>query len=197
MEIKLLTIKEYAKKKNITYEAVRKQIQKYKDDELKDHIIKKNKTQYLDEYAVDFLDNRRRESPVLLYQMEKDEEIETLKRERENLLIKIAAQADKIAQQADELREADKALKDVDRLLLSAKEDKERAEALEAQNADLSAEKEAERVKALEAEKNAQKASQELLDARKQFEDEKHLLEQQIAGMKKASLWQRIKGWKE
>lgn len=139
MEIKLLTIKEYAKKKNITYEAVRKQIQKYKDDELKDHIIKKNKTQYLDEYAVDFLDNRRRESPVLLYQMEKDEEIETLKRERENLLIKIAAQADKIAQQADELREADKALKDVDQLLLSAKEDKERAEALAAQNADLSA----------------------------------------------------------
>ena len=61
----------------------------------------------------------------------------------------------------------------------------------------LSADSEAAKVKALEAEKNAQKASQELLDARKQFEDEKHLLEQQIAGMKKASLWQRIKGWKE
>ncbi len=50
--------------------------------------------------------------------------------------------------------------------------------------------------KIAQAEENAQKASQELLDARKQFEDEKHLLEQQIAGMKKASLWQRIRGWK-
>ena len=33
---------------------------------MKDHIIKKNKTQYLDEYVVDFLDNRRRESPIIL-----------------------------------------------------------------------------------------------------------------------------------
>lgn len=192
MEIKLLTIKEYAKKKNITYEAVRKQIQKYKDDELKDHIIKKNKTQFLDEYAVNFLDNRRRESPVLLYQMEKDEEIEALKRERENLLIKIATQADKIAQQADELREADKALKDVDRLLLSAKEDKERAEALAAQNAVLSHDNEELGQKIAETAKTVQKASQELLDARKQFEDEKHLMQQEIEQLRNRKWWKLL-----
>lgn len=72
--------------------------------------------------------------------------------------------------------------------------------ALEAQNrriALLEADNEAAKGKIAQAEENAQKASQELLDARKQFEDEKHLLEQQIAGMKKASLWQRIRGWKE
>lgn len=90
MELNLLTIKEYAQKKNVSYEAVRKQIQKYKDGELKDHIIRKNKTQYLDEYAVDFLDNRRRESPIMAIQMDKDEEIERLTNENKALLVQIA-----------------------------------------------------------------------------------------------------------
>ena len=89
MELNLLTIKEYAQKKNVSYEAVRKQIQKYKDGELKDHIIRKNKTQYLDEYAVDFLDNRRRESPIMAIQMDKDEEIERLTNENKALLVQI------------------------------------------------------------------------------------------------------------
>lgn len=73
---------------------------------------------------------------------------------------------------------------------------KERIDALETQNAVLSHDNEELGQKIAETTKTAQKASQELLDARKQFEDEKHLLEQQIAGMKKASLWQRIRGWK-
>lgn len=89
MEMNLLTIREYAKQKNVTYEAVRKQIQKYKDNELKDHIIRKNKTQYLDKYAIDFLDNRRRESPVMLYQMNQDEEIQRLTEENKKLLLKL------------------------------------------------------------------------------------------------------------
>jgi len=89
MEMNLLTIREYAKQKHITYEAVRKQIRKYKDDELKDHIIRKNKTQYLDEYAIDFLDNRRRESPVMMYQMNQDEEIQRLTEENKMLLLKL------------------------------------------------------------------------------------------------------------
>lgn len=103
MEMNLLTIKEYAKKKNVSYEAVRKQIQKYKDNELKEHIIKKNKTQYLDEYAVDFLDNRRRESPIMLIQMDKDEEIERLKAEKEALLLELASVNKKLNEVRDKL----------------------------------------------------------------------------------------------
>ena len=98
MEMNLLTIKEYAQKKNVSYEAVRKQIQKYKDNELKDHIIRKNKTQYLDEYAVDFLDNRRRESPIMVIQMDKDEEIERLTNENKALLVQIAQIQDELIQ---------------------------------------------------------------------------------------------------
>ena len=40
--------------------------------------------------------------------------------------------------------------------------------------------------------KNAQKASQELLDARKQFEDEKHLLEQQIEQLRNRKWYQLL-----
>ena len=101
----LLTIKEYAKKKNVSYEAVRKQIQKYKDNELKDHIIKKNKTQYLDEYAVDFLDNRRRESPIMLIQMDKDEEIQRLSNENKALLIKIAELQEALLNEKDSVKQ--------------------------------------------------------------------------------------------
>ena len=60
------------------------------------------------------------------------------------------------------------------------------------QSALLEAEKEAERVKALEAEKNAQKASQELLDARKQFEDEKHLMQQEIEQLRNRKWYQLL-----
>ncbi len=104
MEMNLLTIKEYAKKKNVSYEAVRKQIQKYKDGELKDHIIRKNKTQYLDEFAVDFLDNRRRESPIMLVQMDKDEEIQRLTDENRMLLVKIAELQDALLKEKDEVK---------------------------------------------------------------------------------------------
>lgn len=162
MEIKLLTIKEYAKKKNITYEAVRKQIQKYKDDELKDHIIKKNKTQYLDEYAVDFLDNRRRESPVLLYQMEKDEEIETLKRERENLLIKIAAQADKIAELSEWKADNSLAIAEAKQQVFLLEEKNRTIDALAEKAAELSADKTAAEQKVRDAESAAKEAADEL-----------------------------------
>lgn len=101
MEMNLVTIKEYAKKKHITYEAVRKQIQKFKDDELKDHIIRKNKTQYLDEYAVAFLDNKRRESPVTLLQIDRDEMIEQLEDQVKQLLVENAKQANRISELAE------------------------------------------------------------------------------------------------
>ena len=128
MEMNLLTIREYAKQKHVTYEAVRKQIQKYKDDELKDHIIQKNKTQYLDEYAIDFLDNRRRESPVMLYQMNQDEEIQRLTEENKNLLLKLTEVQDALIKAKEQ-----SLLAEQQKLLL---EDKERQ--LQAKDEELS-----------------------------------------------------------
>lgn len=123
MEINLLTIKEYARKKNVSYEAVRKQIQKYKDGELKDHIIRKNKTQYLDEFAVDFLDNRRRESPIMVVQVDKDEEIQRLRDENKALLLKVAELQDALLKEKDTVKE----LQTEKIVLLEAKQEQEAA----------------------------------------------------------------------
>lgn len=104
METNLITIKEYANKKNVSYEAVRKQIQKYKDNELKKHIIKQNKTQYLDEYAVEFLDNRRRESPIMVVQMDKDEELKRLEVENKLLMVKVAELQEALLREKDQVK---------------------------------------------------------------------------------------------
>lgn len=83
------TIKEYAKEKNISYEAVRKQVKRYQN-ELSDHITTNNKTKYLDEYAIQFLDERRKNNPITIVETEKNEKIEQLEAENKNLLLKVA-----------------------------------------------------------------------------------------------------------
>ena len=95
--MQLISIKDYAKEKNVSYEAVRQQVIRYAD-ELGEHIVKNGRQQFLDEEAVAFLDEKRQKNPVTIVQMEKDEEIETLRREKESLLVKVAAQADRIAE---------------------------------------------------------------------------------------------------
>ena len=84
----MITIKDYAESKNISYEAVRKQVKRYAD-ELKDHIVIKNRTKYLDDFAVEFLNTKRNESPIIVQEVAKDEELKRLKQEKMNLLIKI------------------------------------------------------------------------------------------------------------
>lgn len=160
----VITLRDYAKQNNISYEAVRKQVVRYAS-ELGDHIIKDGRQQFLDEEAVAFLDAKRQKNPVAIIQQDKDETIEALRRDKETLLIKVAEQADIIARQAADLREADQALGKVDQLLLSAKEDKERAEALETQNADLSAENQKLGDKVAQTEKTAEDVRMKLKTA--------------------------------
>lgn len=126
----IISLKDYAKQKNVSYEAVRQQVVRYKKD-LEGHLIKDGRQQFLDEEAVAFLDAKRQKNPVAIIQQDKDETIEALKQENKNLLIKVA-------EQAEELRAADKAVSEVNVLLLSAAKEKERADTLEAQNGDLS-----------------------------------------------------------
>ncbi len=80
----MIQIKDYAKEKRVSYEAVRQQINRYRE-ELGDHIIKKGKTQYLDDTAVAFLDERRQSNPVIVYEHDKDVQIDELKQQNENL----------------------------------------------------------------------------------------------------------------
>ena len=162
------TIKELSKELNCSYEAVRKQVKRY-SRELKEHIYTEHKTQYLDDYACDFIRSKRADSPVVITQAKIDEATEELHKKYVALL------------------EAHTALQ-------------ERCNNLELENRQigaLEADNAAKDKLITDTAKEAQAAILELSEARKQFEDEKHRLEQQIAGMKKASCWQRIRGWKE
>ena len=94
----MITVKEYAKNVGKSQQAVYKQLNSKKNKiRLDGHIIKQNGTSYLDDEAVEIL-NESRQATVVLMEQEKDEEIERLKEEKENLLLKIAMQADKIAE---------------------------------------------------------------------------------------------------
>lgn len=94
----MISIKDYAQSKGVTYEAVRKQVKRYKD-ELGTHVQKQGRTQYLDEEAVKILDSKRAESPVVLIQAGKDEEIERLTAENKALLLKLAEVQDALIQE--------------------------------------------------------------------------------------------------
>lgn len=54
------TIPQYANSQGITYEAARRQVVKYLDNELQGHIRVRNKTKYLDDFAIEFLNEHRR-----------------------------------------------------------------------------------------------------------------------------------------
>lgn len=167
----VITLRDYAKQNNVSYEAVRKQVVRYAD-ELGSHIIKDGRQQFLDEEAVAFLDAKRQKNPVAIIQQDKDEQIEALRAEKEALLQKIALQATQLA----ELNawKADNAVAIAEanhrQQLIEAGEAK--IKALEAQNADLSADNAAKDKTIEEAEKTAQKALQELTEAHVSFETE-------------------------
>lgn len=141
----MITIREYARKNNVSYEAIRKQIKRY-ESELKEHIIKQNRTQFLDEVAVKILDRHRGESPIVIVNQDTSSKLQLLEEENKNLLVKVAAQADKISQLSEELKNKTEKMTS---LLL---EDKEKTLLLEQKK---NQEEELERLKKeLEAERN-------------------------------------------
>ena len=48
----MISIKDYAKNNNVSYEAIRRRI-KRNEEVFKGHIVKKNRTQFLDDVAVE------------------------------------------------------------------------------------------------------------------------------------------------
>lgn len=105
-----MTIKQFAENQGVSYEAVRKQIVSYAED-LKDHIVRKNRTQYLDEWAVEYLTKRRRENPVILLSQDKSEAIEELRQQIETL------KAQLMTAQNELLKSQDERLKAQDRII--------------------------------------------------------------------------------
>lgn len=99
----MISIKDYAKSQNVSYEAVRKQVNRYKKD-LEGHIYKVGRTQHLDDKAVEFLDSKRMENPVVVIKTSKDEEIQRLSDENKTLLMKIAELQDLLLQEKDNVK---------------------------------------------------------------------------------------------
>ena len=82
----MITLKDYAEKHSISYEAVRQQVDRYKDD-LQEHISKQGKTRYLDEEAEAFLDAKRATNPIVIIDNSKDDRIEELEGQCEALKV--------------------------------------------------------------------------------------------------------------
>lgn len=95
-----ISIKDYANRKSVSYEAVRKQVVRYKD-ELDEHITVVNRTQYLDQYAVEFLDRKRAESPIIVQEEARNDEIEELKAKVEALTNQLLTNQQKLVELQD------------------------------------------------------------------------------------------------
>lgn len=79
-----ITFKEFARKHSISYEAVRKQVIRYQD-QLGDHVIKYGRQQCLDEWAVEFLEQHRRENPVTAVREDQNDALQQLQEENNRL----------------------------------------------------------------------------------------------------------------
>ena len=128
-----MTLKQYADDQGISYEAVRKQVIRYAE-ELSDHIITQDRKKYLDQYAVKFLTERRRESPIILMNMDHNEENQRLKEEIESLRVKLMTAQNELLKEKDRIislqDEAKKTLEDRARYTALLEESKAKDEKL-------------------------------------------------------------------
>lgn len=92
----LLSIRDYAKSRFISYEAARRSVIRYKKD-LKGKIEVKQHTQYLTDAAIEFLDEHRKYSPIIVHKDNERQEKEIQKNELEDLRAKYTAALEKIA----------------------------------------------------------------------------------------------------
>ena len=89
----MITLRDYANNKCISYEAVRRQVKRY-SSELGSHVIKKGKTRYLDDEAVAFLEEHRQDNAVSV--QNNIASLTKLQEENKMLLQKIASLQDMI-----------------------------------------------------------------------------------------------------
>lgn len=96
-----ITIRAYAKSRNVSYEAVRRQIQRY-EKELEGHTEKKKQAVYLDDEACNFLDMHRQKKSIVISDEGARDEIDILKKEIDRLNRELMKQKDRIIFLQDE-----------------------------------------------------------------------------------------------
>lgn len=108
-----ISIRQYAKSRHVSYEAVRRQVTKYAK-ELEGHTETKNHTCLLDDIACDFLDTHRQKRAIIIDDENARAETDLLKLEIERLKKEISDQKDTIIALQNEQKAyiADKARND-------------------------------------------------------------------------------------
>lgn len=100
----MVSIAEYAKQKQISYQAVNQQIKRYQK-ELKGHIQKQGKTRFLDDEAVEFLNQKRKENPVTVVHEGRTERITELEDQVKLLTAKVVELQDRLIQSKDTIEQ--------------------------------------------------------------------------------------------
>ena len=185
----MISIKDYAAQHGISYEAARQQISRYSGREvdgfrISEHINKVGRTQYLDDDAVDFLNERRSRNPVIVQQEGQSETIERMR-------ARIDALQNRLIEAQDEYRTL---LQDKHAIEMQAQkllEDKQQVEELRASTE--AAEKRAEVAEsdkegALKAKKEAEEAAERIKEdfeqLKKELEEAKRQAEEDAARLK-------------
>jgi hypothetical protein len=122
MEKNFLTIKEYAEKNNKSVQAVYGQIKRKENaKELKGHVlirkVNNKKIKVLDEEAIKILNEASRITPSVIMQKDSSEELDQLRMDNKNLLIKVAELQDVIIKKSEKIE----VLQDNNILLLEQK----------------------------------------------------------------------------
>ena len=204
----MITIKDYAKQKGVSYEAIRKQIKRY-EDELEGHLVKQNRFLMLDDEAVQFLDSKRSENPVIVYEQNKDEELEQLRHENKVLLIQMNTVQDQLGKVQQKLIAEMNATKLLTQEKVQYLEYKAQSEQKEVQLKDLARARDAAQAKAdqqeavlrlkeqqigaLSAAKETAAASLKAADERiAQAEARAKAAEEEASRLKNRSFWDRL-----
>lgn len=96
------TLKEYAERSHVTYEAVR-QLVKTHAEALEGHISKQGRARVLDEEACAYLDSVRQQNPVVVMAASRDEELERLTAENKALMVQVMQLQDALLQERDKV----------------------------------------------------------------------------------------------
>lgn len=140
-----LSVKNYAEQRGKTVQAVyqqmkRKENAKALEGHIKIYRVGNKDVKYLDETAIEILDRASSSAPLTVIEDGLKEELQEAKVEIELLKYQLAKEEGKVEllqkqleEKNKELKESDVALKKVDTLLLSAKNDQDRIQNLEAE----------------------------------------------------------------
>lgn len=95
-----MTIKEYATSRGVSYETVRRQVAGHKKKELKGHIKYQGNQSFLDDYAIEFLDQHRQPRNVVVTanNEETQRELEKLHNQVHQLQAELLKRADRITE---------------------------------------------------------------------------------------------------